>query len=91
MPTPEYKTTIAILFKNGASVSTKSTLSRDEAWAAYSSAWPNDDMRIPVGDDKNNVAKVRVAEVIFISIQDFVDERAQAQRSGLIVPKNSIQ
>ena len=95
MPSKEPKTTLVVLLKSGASITTKCTFSQQELENAYNDTRQKladggiVDLRIETGDDKNNIMYFRAAEITLFSIMDYVDEKKaaqDAQQAGLIVP-----
>jgi hypothetical protein len=95
----EPKTTLVVLLKSGASITTKCVMSQQEVENAYkfAAAGRSDEfghLRIETGDDKNNIMYFRVENISLLSIMDYVDEKKAAQshgivkqQSGLILPR----
>ena len=68
------KTTIAILFKGGASLQINSPLSIPEAETAFKNAQTNGVfLCIDTQSEKNNLVLVRPEDVMLFSVQDFAD------------------
>lgn len=98
---PNYKSTVAIVLKNGVQVSSKSICIPEFLWKGYDAArsaaqelnaytmaiFPL--FEVEVGDDAKNVMRVDVREIVLISIMEYVDEEKAARRSGLVVPNRS--
>lgn len=86
----EYKCTVAVLFKNGASVTTKTIMNRQQLDESWSNAVIEESMwRIEVGDEKENVLFIDTDEIAFVSIMKYIEEQQAARQSGIAVPQRA--
>ena len=88
----EPKTTLVVLLKSGASITTKCVMSQQEVMSAYQNAKLDGivDLRIETGDDKNNIMYFRVEDISLLSIMDYVDEKKAAQGHGIMKPNSGL-
>ena len=89
MDEPKYKSTVAIVMKNGAQVSTKSICVPQFLWDKFNSNVDPIWFDIEVGDKEKNWMKLRRESIDLISIMNYIDEKEAARKSGLIVPDRS--
>lgn len=92
-PTPvkreiPYKSTVAIVLKNGVQVSSKSICIPEFLWKAFTVP-EHDWFIIEVGDEEKNFMRIRREDISLISIMNYVPEEQAAKRSGLLVPDRS--
>jgi hypothetical protein len=96
MPLREPKTTLVVLLKSGASITTKCVSSKQEIETGYNTArqYQADggvvDLRIETGDDKNNIMYFRCSEISLLSIMDYVDEKKAAASHGIMKPNSGL-